>query len=154
MSLARQAGRNLYQYAYRDIIKTVTAHVSNLLMEHNCPTNLDGYFYLRDSVAATVKDCTCINCMTKRLYSDIAQTHDTTVENVEKCIRTLRNKWWSKGGLAELFPEKPSNKALIVRLAELACTNQAPEPQIPQPDFDELEKDAPQSVFEYILGLR
>ena len=91
--------------------------VSQFLIKYNCPTNVKGFYYLRDGIRKIMH---CINCrdIHKILYLDLAKEHKTNNHSVERCIRTIINSWWGNG-LEYLFVEKPKPKEFLTTLAEL-----------------------------------
>ncbi len=70
------------------------ACVTAMLLSLNVPTNQRGYHYLRDGILLLMTDPH--QQLTKALYPAIAKIHNTTPENVEKCIRTTVHSAWGR----------------------------------------------------------
>jgi len=91
-----------------------------------------GYRYLQDAVFLAVEDPCRLHNIQKEIYFPVAQRHKTTIDNVEKDIRTVRDILMKRGGnriLAELtgytpfLERKPFPKELIGLLAEYLKTD-------------------------------
>ena len=98
--------------------------LDNLLRRLGVTRNYVGRMYLMTSVEMVINDCTLLQNITKGLYPMIAKMYNTTVNSVERNIRTVGEIIWLKGNyklLEEVFgyelPNKPSNGELIDSLA-------------------------------------
>lgn len=66
--------------------------VVQYLKKHNVPIKSVGFKYLTDAVKASVEDGTVPYNMYYKLYRPIAKEYDTTIKNVERCIRYAISK--------------------------------------------------------------
>ena len=61
--------------------------LSDILKEMGVPTNIKGYYYLREAVVLVYQRYDYINAVTKELYPEIAKKFTTTASKVERAIR-------------------------------------------------------------------
>ena len=61
-----------------------------------------GYSYFQDAVLLAVECPDRLQSIRKEIYFPIAQTHHTTVANVERNLRTVRDALIKNGGLETL----------------------------------------------------
>ena len=98
--------------------KKLDGIVAEFLLGRSSPTTL-GYNYFKESVVKAYISKESLSHMNKEIFMPIAEAYKTNSKNIERCIRTFINSWWKKG-LKDmgLFPEKPSVKDAVVRIAE------------------------------------
>ena len=89
-----------------------------------------GYSYFVQAVDLAAKEPDRLTDVCKEIYAPIAEKNHTTVSNVNKNIRTLRDRFWENGGKERLIEwtgcaaweeQKPYPKEFIgimVRLLE------------------------------------
>lgn len=106
----------------------LSTQVSNLLKELGAPCHILGYKYSCDAIIyilnKEVKDIS----MTKELYPYVANLHGTTSSRVERAIRHLIEKSWSRGNIEyidSLFgyriskeKGKPTNSEFLYAIAD------------------------------------
>jgi two-component system response regulator (stage 0 sporulation protein A) len=94
------------------------AKVSEFAIRVGCPSKYTGYYYFRDAIYMMLKN-DIVGFITKTVYGSIATQHSTDISNVERCIRTLADRWWNSDKCGSLFKEKPTNRELLYTCAEL-----------------------------------
>lgn len=93
----------------------------NLLVQLGVPVNLIGFHYICDAMEIYEKDETHLTSKICQLYSEIAQKHNASASNVERCIRNAFGKV-SEGGNLNLLDDyripgqKPTNGNLLACL--------------------------------------
>lgn len=102
--------------------------LSRLFLTVGIPAHIKGYKYLRDAVKLVLTDGNIINSITKRLYPEIANLHETSPSKVERAIRHAIEVAWSRGKLENLNKifglkvynsnEKPTNGEFIALVAD------------------------------------
>lgn len=90
--------------------------------------NLQGYYYARTAIEMCVKDMNLINCITKKLYPDIAKEYGTIDTRVERSIRHFIEKIWNYGNQEAIYEyfsytvnarkSKPTNSEFIALIAD------------------------------------
>lgn len=53
-----------------------------------------GYYYIADAVRLVMSDATKLLYISKSLYPEVARIHDTTINCVERDIRTVVSSCW------------------------------------------------------------
>ena len=106
----------------------LTLKVSSIIQEIGVPTNIKGYFYLRDAIILVYKDTNYIDAMTKKLYPEVARIYETTGSRVERSIRHSIEVAWNRGNIEILHKYfgytvsarrgKPTNSECISLLAD------------------------------------
>lgn len=102
--------------------------VTNLMHRVGIPANISGHHYLREAILMVVEDRGLVTGITKELYPEVANKHNTTPAKVERSIRHAIEVCWLKGRidiLEEAFgytinPErgKPTNSEFIAMIAD------------------------------------
>ena len=91
------------------------------------PAHLKGYQYLKTAIDLCVQSMEELDGVTKRLYPDIARTHQTSAETVEHAIRHAIEVAWQRGdertqkmlfGYSHLDGKRPTNSEFITRLTD------------------------------------
>ena len=91
------------------------------------PAHLKGYQYLKTAIDLCVQSMEELDGATKRLYPDIARTHQTSAETVEHAIRHAIEAAWQRGdertqkmlfGYSHLDGKRPTNSEFITRLTD------------------------------------
>ena len=79
-----------------------------------------GFNYLVSAIEMVLSDDDYLQCLTTRLYPEIAQKYQISAASVERSLRTLLEVFWSRGNvplLEELLgyplPSKPSTGEFI-----------------------------------------
>lgn len=100
--------------------------VTGTLHRLGVPVHMKGYRYIRESVMLALDNIEMLDCITKVLYAEVAKRCDTTVQRVERAIRTAIETAWKLGDLSEygrLFSpsvsmKKPSNSEFIAAVTD------------------------------------
>ena len=62
--------------------------VTQVLRHVGVPARLNGYHYLREAIIMLVNDMNIAHSIMKVVYYDVARKHNTTMNRVERAIRT------------------------------------------------------------------
>jgi len=118
------AGRRSAPPAMADDECTVT----EILHQIGVPAHIKGYQFLREAILLTMENPEYINCVTKRLYPEIARTNGTTASRVERAIRHAIEVAWDRGDVDTLnsyfgytiqsLRGKPTNSEFIAMIAD------------------------------------
>ena len=73
--------------------------ITEVLKDLGVPTHLKGYDYLRSAIAMCVEDKDILECITGRLYPELAKRYDTAPSRVERAIRHAIEVAWDRGDL-------------------------------------------------------
>lgn len=73
--------------------------ITEVLKDLGVPTHLKGYNYLRSAIAMCVEDRDILDCITGRLYPEVAKCHGTTASRVERAVRHAIEAAWDRGDL-------------------------------------------------------
>ena len=97
--------------------------IYNMMLEFGIPANLNGYRYLSDAIRITYYEPELASRIMEGLYSRIAEQNGTTVQCVERSLRTaLRRvkRLRDKTVLIKYFDsdECPSTKKFIIGIAD------------------------------------
>lgn len=103
-------------------------YVTRLMLELGMPAHLRGYHYLREAVCLSAEDMELVGSVTKLLYPQIAKQYHTSIEKVERAIRSVIEVGWKRGNdrlFEEIFgysksstKKRPTNSEFIVALAD------------------------------------
>lgn len=98
------------------------------LVEIGVPAHIKGYRYLRTALKMAVENPDIIEAMTKELYPQVAQAHDTTPSRTERAIRHAIEVAWDRGDLdilgryfgnsISIMKGKPTNSEFIARISQ------------------------------------
>ena len=102
--------------------------VTQVLRHVGVPARLNGYHYLREAIIMLVNDMNIAHSIMKVVYYDVARKHNTTMNRVERAIRTAVEVSWERGN-AQAFEQifgysvlngnrKPCNSEYMVQLAD------------------------------------
>ena len=80
------------------------SRVTRIMLELGMPAHLRGYHYLREAVCLSADNMELVGSVTKLLYPEIAKTYHTTIEKVERAIRSVIEVGWERGN-EELYEE-------------------------------------------------
>ena len=103
------------------------SRVTRIMLELGMPAHLRGYHYLREAVCLSADNMELVGSVTKLLYPEIAKMYHTTIEKVERAIRSVIEVGWERGN-EELYEEifgysradgkaRPTNSELILGIA-------------------------------------
>jgi len=56
--------------------------------------------------------------MAKDIYPRAADEYNTSVKNIERCLRHLVDKWWQKNQCGKMFDKRPTNTELLYECIE------------------------------------
>lgn len=109
------------------VVSTET-RVINLLRKIGVPVKMVGYKYLKDAIEIALVDEESLMSVTKNIYPEIADRHDTSPGNVERNIRYVIEATWtrredpqSEHMIARVFDDvtrKPTNSEFILLCSE------------------------------------
>lgn len=127
---------NIYEYsnvlrkrnAVLDSNSDLELYVTELLHQLGVPARLNGYHYLREAIMMLVDDMEIAHSITKVLYYDVAKKHNSSMNRVERAIRTAVGVSWERGN-TEVFErifgysilsgkKKPCNSEYMVQIAD------------------------------------
>ncbi len=105
-------------FCYYDTINTI-------LREIGINPKSSGTIFLRDCINLVISNGCKATCFNKSVYSNIATYHNTSVANVERCIRSALNTAWTSTKIKikaqfdchKIFNDKPTVKELIYYIA-------------------------------------
>lgn len=90
-----------------------------------------GLYYCIHSVKLAWKDPGCLCSVTKLVYPEIAKRYKTSVNCVERDIRTIAETVWKNGGkeffysiTGELFEKRPSNSKFLEILVDYILSDE------------------------------
>lgn len=102
--------------------------ISDLLKSVGIPVNIKGFRYLKSAIEIVTKDISNMDRITKRLYQQIASSHNSTPSRVERDIRHAIEVAYNRGNprlLNEIFgytidedKGKPTNSEFIAMMAD------------------------------------
>lgn len=108
--------------------KSLEAKVTNIMHEIGVPAHIKGYHYLRDAILMVVDNMDLLGAVTKELYPNIAEKHNTTPSRVERAIRHAIEVAWTRGKLDTIDKifgytvstnrGKPTNSEFIAMIAD------------------------------------
>lgn len=100
-----------------------------ILHDIGMPANLKGYKYVLDAIILTVQMPGLISAVTKELYPEVAQRHNTTASRVERAIRHAIEVTWDHidgealqryfGNTVSSDRGKPTNSEFVAMIAEI-----------------------------------
>lgn len=127
---------NIYEYSsvlqkrdqFLDSCSDLEVYVTELLHQLGVPARLNGYHYLREAIMMLVNDMEIAHSITKVLYYDVAKKHNSSMNRVERAIRTAVGVSWERGN-SEVFErifgysilsgkKKPCNSEYMVQIAD------------------------------------
>ena len=96
----------------------IRTQVCNYIWNLGCPNCYNGYNYLRDGICRAIEYPNEIGCLKKSIYFPVAKKYGTDTSNVERCIRTIVERWWMTNNCGSWFSSKPTNRQVLSTLAE------------------------------------
>lgn len=91
----------------------VRTYVHRFVSELGCPSKYNGSYFLRDGICWVLQNPDDCMCLKKNVYPNIAKKYRTGVDNIERNMRTLVDKWWDDGRCGGLFNKRPTNSELF-----------------------------------------
>lgn len=108
----------------RELEQTITS----IIKEIGVPAHIKGYVFLREAIQMVYSDIDLLGAVTKILYPDIANKHNTTPSRVERAIRHAIEVAWNRGNyevISNMFgytvhhlKSKPTNSEFIAMIAD------------------------------------
>lgn len=102
--------------------------VTEIIHDIGVPAHIKGYYYIRESIMLAVTDMDILNCVTKKLYPEVARRYNTTPSRVERAIRHSIEVAWDRGDIDTLNRYfgytvnnnrgKPTNSEFIAMIAD------------------------------------
>lgn len=120
---AANAGTTVLKEKASDDVRSVERAITELLRNIGVPIKMVGYKYLRDAIEITVKSQDDDISITKTIYPEVAQIHDTSPGNVERNIRYVIEATWQRRSEKneDIFSgqaKRPTNTEFILTCAE------------------------------------
>ena len=102
--------------------------IENLLLRLGANRSYTGFYYVISAVQLSIEDGDKLQLISKWLYPEVAKKYHTSVQCVERNIRTLVALIWNKGDRSLLehiaytpLRKKPNNAAFISILVSYLC---------------------------------
>ncbi len=76
-----------------ELEKLVTKHMVDL----GIPAHIKGYSYIRTAIVLAFNDSDMLDCLTKRLYPEVAKRCNSTAPKVERAIGSAVERMWFRG---------------------------------------------------------
>ena len=102
--------------------------IENLLLRLGANRSYTGFYYVISAVQLSIEDGDKLQLISKWLYPEVAKKYHTSVQCVERNIRTLVALIWNKGDRSLLehiaytpLIKKPNNAAFISILVSYLC---------------------------------
>ena len=102
--------------------------VTDVIHRLGVPAHIKGYHYLRTAILDALDDHAILDSITKKLYPEVAQQHNTTSSRVERAIRHAIELAWERGNSgsissffgysADIYRGKPTNSEFIALAAD------------------------------------
>ncbi|OEF98457.1 sporulation transcription factor Spo0A [Desulfuribacillus alkaliarsenatis] len=115
-------------FAPKQKVGDVKTAVTKIIHEIGVPAHIKGYTFLREAIMLVYEDQELLGCITKILYPQIAEEHNTTPPRVERAIRHAIEVAWNRGNLDILksyfghtinaTKSKPTNSEFIAMVAD------------------------------------
>ena len=112
----------------RGLTRDEEIYISQLLKDLGVPQHILGYDYIKTAIALIRSNRDYLRNITKMLYPDIANRHNTTASRVERAIRHAIEVSWNRGDLrimedifghsVDVDKTKPTNSEFIVTIAD------------------------------------
>lgn len=100
----------------------------DILLSVGITANLQGYYYLKESIKLVIENPYYIGSITKVMYPKIASKFETTASRVERAIRHALEVAYNKGKIVNLNTifglkifnknEKPTNSEFVALIAD------------------------------------
>lgn len=106
-----------------DLKKIIYIKVTEQINKNGIPTNIKGYYYLREAIILCVEN-DCLISYTKTLCPEIAKKHNATLSSVDRSIRHAINIAWNTNAhIHEKMDHKPTSFQLITAIADFIKTS-------------------------------
>lgn len=105
--------------------RMVYLKATELINKSGIPTNIKGYYYLREAVILCVENKNgCLISYTKSLCPEIAQKHGATQSSIDRSIRHAINVAWNTSPyIHDNMKHKPTSFQLITTFADSIRTS-------------------------------
>ena len=87
--------------------------IRDMLNDMGFPIRRSGSLFVIESMFRLHMDPGLLRNLSKGLYAELASTFDTTPACIERSLRSAIAYAYEHGGLSEIFPQRPSNRAFI-----------------------------------------
>lgn len=107
--------------------RNTEARLTGILAGIGIPSHLKGYSYIKTAVELCLKDRSELECVTKRLYPEIAKRYSVDSNRVEHAIRHAIQTGWKQDnkrmkevlfGYSVGKDKKPTNAAFIATITD------------------------------------
>ena len=105
------------------------AMIHALLKEIGMPARLDGSLYFVEAAVHCHGDTLLLRNLSKGLYTQLAQRMDTTVQRIERSMRSAIGIAYERGSLSQHFSRRPTNREFIEYL--MRAIDQAERTRVP-----------------------
>lgn len=106
-----------------DLKKIIYIKVTEQINKNGIPTNIKGYYYLREAIILCVEN-DCLISYTKTLCPEIAKKHNASLSSVDRSIRHAINIAWNTNAhIHEKMQHKPTSFQLITAIADFIKTS-------------------------------
>ena len=96
----------------------IEQRVAKFLVDSKFPPHYSGYNYMKELIIQIIMAITAGKMPDKSIWNIVATKFDTSVSNVERCMRTVTEVWWDKYCIFDMFPEKPTSRECAMLCAE------------------------------------
>lgn len=108
--------------------RSLEEKITNIFITVGIPAHIKGYQFLREAIKMAIDNPEIINCITKKLYPEVAEKFDTSPSKVERAIRHAIEVAWNRGKIENInslfgvrvynHNEKPTNGEFIALVAD------------------------------------
>ncbi|MPW25169.1 sporulation transcription factor Spo0A [Alkalibaculum sp. M08DMB] len=138
VSRMKQLVENTFEFSENEVrrefikettdIKDYMYEITTILHEVGVPAHIKGYIYLREAIQMVIDNIELLGAVTKELYPNIAEKHNTTASRVERAIRHAIEVAWSRGRVETIdnifgytidnHKGKPTNSEFVAMVAD------------------------------------
>lgn len=121
--------KNLYNYKFtKEEENKINKRIVDLLLSIGISANLQGYYFIKESVKMAIRNPESLYKVTKQMYPIIAMQYNTTASRVERAIRHALSVSFNKGKITQLNEifgikifgddDKPTNSEFVALIAD------------------------------------
>lgn len=105
--------------------KMIYKKITEIIKKAGVPTNIKGYYYLRESIMLCIKNENgCLISYTNEIFPKISQKYDASFSSIDRSIRHAINVAWNTSPfIHEKMRCKPTSFQLITSIADFIKTN-------------------------------
>jgi two-component system response regulator (stage 0 sporulation protein A) len=95
------------------------ADISDIIQSTGIPTNIKGYYYLRDAVIVCIENDDKLLSYTRFVCPTVAEKYKVSPSSIDRSIRHAINiAWKSQDRIVSLFSSRPTGFHYITTIAE------------------------------------